>query len=299
MSSENHPANLGTSALQIGGLVVVPVVTSASGVFGTDIYLLFAILGLFVMGAWDDRSNLSVKIRLVIQLVISAVIAWVLVYQNGAGEITLSLQSFPRIFLAIPVFLVLVYLMNAANFVDGADLALTANIFPGFLMFTGLFVLGYLDSPVNILILSMCGGVLAFAILNKPPAKVYFGDAGSIPIGFLCGLASVIIFIKYGSIAGILPFSYMILDVGLTLLKRLIGGANIFSPHSEHAFHVALKGNLSVPAVAMLIGGATSINTVFAAGCFFNAGSIAIQAVFCLLALLNSLGLYLYFSKAR
>ena len=78
-----------------------------------------------------------------------------------------------------------VWLVNAVNFLDGLDWMTVAQVVP---MTLGVAVLAGLDAvpaSVGFLALVLLGAMLGFALFNKHPAKVFLGDAGSLPVG-LC-----------------------------------------------------------------------------------------------------------------
>ena len=78
--------------------------------------------------------------------------------------------------------------MNLVNFMDGLDLMTVAEIVPvtGALVLLGW--LGELPAPATIAAAALCGAMLGFAPFNRPVAKIFLGDVGSLPIGLLAGL---------------------------------------------------------------------------------------------------------------
>jgi len=96
------------------------------------------------------------------------------------------------------VFVVL-FFSNAYNFADGLD-ALAGTL--GVLLFGGLGVLSYIAGGIDVPICAaMVGAFLPFLFLNAPPAKVFMGDVGSLPIGALLGLEVVRLFTPAGRLA--------------------------------------------------------------------------------------------------
>ncbi len=149
---------------------------------------------------------------------------------------------------ALFVFVVI----NAANFMDGADGMLVAGLFPPAL---GLAVLLPEGSGLGPAALALAASLAAFLAFNRPPAKVFAGDAGSLAAGAAIGGLSL-------AHAGqgpqgavwlapllLLPF---IGDVLLTLLKRARGGRLSLSAHREHAYQVLLQAGSSHAAVSRL-----------------------------------------------
>lgn len=97
---------------------------------------------------------------------------------------------------AIAIFVVL-FFSNAYNFADGLD-GLAASL--GILLFVGLGILGvFLASELPIFVsLAAVAGLIVFLFLNAPPAKVFMGDVGSLPIGALLGFEVLDILLRTG-----------------------------------------------------------------------------------------------------
>ena len=91
----------------------------------------------------------------------------------------------------------------------------------------------------------LAAGALAFLPRNWPPARVFLGDVGSIPLGYL--LAWLLLALAYAGHAVpalILPL-YFVFDATFTLLSRLLRGASVFDAHSEHLYQRARRGGKS------------------------------------------------------
>lgn len=86
--------------------------------------------------------------------------------------------------LAIGVFLVMFY-SNAYNFSDGLD-GLAGSLWIG--LSAGLLLLAN-NLVIGSAVASILGGVVVFLFLNAPPAKVFMGDVGSLPLGAVLGFA--------------------------------------------------------------------------------------------------------------
>src|SRR5690606_17959516 len=86
---------------------------------------------------------------------------------------------------------------------------------------------------------------------NRHPAKLFLGDVGSIPIGFLMGY-TLLSLAGAGHIAAalILP-AYYIADSGLTIVLRALRKEKLTEAHSEHAYQKAVRAGRSHGEVVM------------------------------------------------
>ena len=252
-SRSNHTA----PARQLGGLAVIPALVGAVllgawleiATLPTVIWLSLAVAILFTAGLLDDSRDLTVTPKLLLQ-VAAAVVAVAGSFQYSTAFAPLSAPIASAL-----LVLVLVSAINLINFMDGIDLMVVAGIgLPSLTL--GLFgVTGVIavDFPL-LLSLALGSALLPFAIANRPPASVFLGDNGSLPIGLIAGAIGIGLAANYSVAAGSLPFAYFIVDSGLTLLQRIIARKNIFTAHSEHAYQIARRAGLSAASIAGRVG---------------------------------------------
>ena len=99
----------------------------------------------------------------------------------------------------------------------------------------------------------LAGAAVGFLWWNWSPAKVFFGDVGSVPLGFLLGwLLLTLAGHGYWAAAIILPLYYLV-DATLTLLERLARGEKIWEAHRSHYYQQAVQKGLSHAHVSRLI----------------------------------------------
>lgn len=179
----------------------------------------------------DDLNKVPAGIRLAVQII--AVLAGFLPFY-GTPII------FPNV---IPVWLdnaifILGWLwfVNLFNFMDGIDgISGVEAISIG----VGLTVFGLAD--VKVMSLFLVAVVAGFLWWNWHPAKIFLGDVGSVPLGYVLGY----LLIKnaadgYWVVSLILPLYYLC-DASFTLVKRLLRGEKIWQAHAEHAYQAAVK----------------------------------------------------------
>lgn len=193
----------------------------------------FAMAGISL---WNDLTELHPVVRLILHGVGAAGVAL------GVG-VTINVITFPGIgqvslgWLTVPItMLFLLWMTNLYNFMDGMD------GFAGGMTVLGFGFLGYVsrdgNSLIPLLAVLTVGAAGGFLLHNKPPAKIFMGDAGSIMLGFLAGSLSV-----FGMHQGlfdfwvpVLIFSPFIVDATVTLFRRLFRGEKIWQAHREHYY---------------------------------------------------------------
>jgi UDP-N-acetylmuramyl pentapeptide phosphotransferase/UDP-N-acetylglucosamine-1-phosphate transferase len=252
MAAPNHRSAHTVATPQGAGLAVtLSVLTGCGlaihfwpGVAGPNLLpILAAAAALSVLGALDDAHALPVSWRLVGQTLAAIVLAL---------SLPRGFQVLPDILpLAVERALILlgaVWFVNAINFLDGLDWMTVAMVVPMTLAVAALQALGAVPVKVGLLGLALLGAILGFAIFNKHPAKVFLGDAGSLPIGFC--LAFMLIFVAKAHLAAALLLAlYPVADATLTLLRRIVAGEAFFSPHKTHFYQRAVTQGLRVPQV--------------------------------------------------
>ena len=190
--------------------------------------ILLALVSLF-----DDIYGLSVWVRLLVHIVV-AVVGVTLFAQGGLGTIE-------WIFVAAAI----VWMTNLFNFMDGSDGLAGGMAAIGFL-FLGVAAWAGGNIAFSVMNLTIVSAALAFLLFNIYPARIFMGDSGSIPLGFLAAANSF-----YGFKDGLWPawfpllvFSPFIVDATVTLLKRLLRGERIWHAHREHYYqHLVLLGH--------------------------------------------------------
>lgn len=179
-------------------------------------------LGLFLLSLVDDVRNLSSRTRLVGHFIAALFILW------GASIHWLWL---------LPVLLFIVWTTNLYNFMDGSDGMAGGMALFGF-SFYGVAGLMHGNEAFAMMNFSVGAAALGFLYHNFHPAKVFMGDAGSIPLGFLAASFGV-----WGWQQGFWPFWFPILvfspfvaDATLTLLKRARRGEKLSQAHRSHYY---------------------------------------------------------------
>ena len=136
--------------------------------------------------------------------------------------------------------------MNLVNFMDGLDLMTAAEIVP----ITGAVVLlgwlGELPASTALAAAALFGAMLGFAPFNRPVAKIFLGDVGSLPIGLLVGWCLLQLAWHQQFAAALLLPLYYLADATVTLLRRMARGEPFWAAHRTHFYQRATDNGFSV-----------------------------------------------------
>jgi UDP-N-acetylmuramyl pentapeptide phosphotransferase/UDP-N-acetylglucosamine-1-phosphate transferase len=106
--------------------------------------------------------------------------------------------------------------------------------------------LGEFPASPTIVAAALGGAMLGFAPFNRPVAKVFLGDVGSLPIGLLLGWCLLqLAYHQYFAAALLLPLYYL-LDATATLLRRLARREPFWAPHRSHFYQRATDNGFTV-----------------------------------------------------
>jgi UDP-N-acetylmuramyl pentapeptide phosphotransferase/UDP-N-acetylglucosamine-1-phosphate transferase len=241
-----------------GGLGALPPVLLGWGFLtllpGADALQGAAILGALLLAAisWrDDRGHVPVRLRLLAQLVATVPVALLLPGPVAQGW----LPGWLDLALAVVAW---VWFTNLYNFMDGIDgitgIETTA-------LGIGLAAVAVAAGPWIAAGpgLVLAAGAAGFLAWNWHPARVFLGDVGSIPFGYLAGgLLLALAGAGHWAAALILPLYYLA-DATLTLLRRLARGEAMWRAHREHFYQRAVQGGLSHAGVALRVALADAV----------------------------------------
>lgn len=147
------------------------------------------------------------------------------------------------------------WFVNLVNFMDGLDWITVAGMVPvtAFIGFLSWFTDGPL--PTGLAALTLCGALLGFAPFNKPVAKLFLGDVGSLPIGLLVGWMLLELAGTGALAAALLLPLYHLMDATITLLKRLARGEKVWEAHRSHFYQQATTNGFTALSVSAHVFG--------------------------------------------
>ncbi len=250
---------------QGGGIAVIAATLAASG-FGIVLFaapftapLATAFAAAIVMagvGAADDVRPLAVTPRLLLQaLAVAAVIYALPNALRVAPVLPLSLER-------ALLFVGGLWFVNLVNFMDGIDWMTVVEVLPIAAALVACGGLGALAPEAVVVALALGGAMLGFAYFNRPAAKLFLGDVGSLPIGLLLGWLLVLLAGAGHLAAALLLPLYYLADATLTLLRRASRGERIWQAHRTHYYQRATDRGFTV---SEIVGRVFGVNVVLAA----------------------------------
>lgn len=200
--------------------------------------LLVGLLLLVAISWLDDQRHIHPLIRLALH-VLAAFIA-----TGSLPAHSMVLNGYLPFWLdRVLMILGWAWFMNLYNFMDGIDGITGAETIA---LATGgclLMTFDNLSLPyIETMTLLLSGVSLGFLAFNWHPAKIFLGDVGSVPLGYLLGFMLIVLATNGVMFpAFILPL-YYIADSGLTLTKRALRGEKIWQAHRQHFYQRAAAG---------------------------------------------------------
>jgi UDP-N-acetylmuramyl pentapeptide phosphotransferase/UDP-N-acetylglucosamine-1-phosphate transferase len=243
-----------------GGLAVTAVLFLAGGALAVllpaarlELCILLAGMGVLALLSWlDDLMNLSAALRFSVHiLVVAAALAMLPI------ETQIFQGLLPPLLDRIAAGLLWIWFINLYNFMDGVDgitgvetIAIGLGLFALSLLLPDLLALqGWLG-------LSAAGAAIGFLLWNWHPARIFLGDVGSVPLGFVLGwLLLETAAAGQWAAALILPLYYLA-DATLTLLRRAARGEKVWHAHREHFYQRPVLQGLPHDRIVQPIAGA-------------------------------------------
>ncbi|MFC5421762.1 glycosyl transferase [Bosea eneae] len=196
---------------------------------------------LAVVGAWDDIRPLSPALRLPLQFLCVGIVVF-----YAAPDIRLLPETLPLWAERGLALVAGAWFVNLVNFMDGIDWITLAGLVP----LSGAIALaagyGIVDPATGLLAAALLGGLLGFAPLNRPVARIFLGDVGALPLGLL-GAYLLYRLAGTGALTAalILPL-YHVMDSTITLFRRLMRGEKIWQAHRSHFYQQATDNGFKV-----------------------------------------------------
>lgn len=228
-----------------GGLAVVAVVLAAWAVTAWAVAAPLGItLGTVVAGAvllygvsWaDDLHDIPRRYRFPVHVA-------------AVGAVLIVLPESVRVFAdSVPLWaergivgLAWLWFLNLYNFMDGID-GITgvqsASLGAGVIVSAGLAGAGTL-LPLSVMGAAVLGAAVGFLAYNWQPARLFLGDVGAVPLGYLLGFALFVLAAEGAVAAALILPAYYLADASLTLVRRVAAGQRPWA-HRDHYYQRAV-----------------------------------------------------------
>ncbi len=222
----------------LGGVAVFAGISAA--VATTTPRLLIPLAIALALGLFDDRLDIRPRLRILGEIVIALTGGALVPAGSGPSGVVITA-------------VLILGLLNAVNLLDGLD-GLASGV-------CCVSAIGFalLSEDSRLLALALLGALLGFLIFNRPPARIYLGDAGAYLIGVaLALLAATALASSSGAATSIslwaaLPLivAVPILDTLVAIFRRLGAGNPIFSGDRSHIYDQLC--DRGIPATRVLV----------------------------------------------
>ncbi|MBO2944864.1 undecaprenyl/decaprenyl-phosphate alpha-N-acetylglucosaminyl 1-phosphate transferase [Paenibacillus sp. F411] len=246
-------------AFVIGLIAVLPFIPDSLSARDANFMKAFLIGGsmIVLIGALDDRFQLSAKVKFLAQIAAACVVVF-------GFNITVDFVNIPfqdaysslETWIAVPLTIFwIVGVTNAINLIDGLDglAAGVSGIAIGTILVMSL-LMGY--TMVAMLCLLLLGGIIGFLFFNFHPAKIFMGDAGSLFLGFSLAMLSLLGFKQIAIVSFITPLIIIgvpLSDTFFAIVRRKLQNKPIFAPDKGHLHHCLRELGFSHRQTVLLI----------------------------------------------
>ena len=220
--------------------------------------LLFPAIFLGLMGLIDDLASLNPLPRLIIQTVMAIAVSVFLIRTDTVG-ITLDGTFLDEIIMTVWI----IGICNSINFFDNLDGGAAGTVAVSTIGIA-LIALGEGQELIAALSIVTAGSTIGFLMWNKPPAKIYMGDAGALFLGVVVAVLTIRlnpgIAPKWNSIS-LLPMllAVPILDTCVAVLSRIRRGISPFTGGKDHLSHRLMRRGLSKQGAAFTLWGVQAV----------------------------------------
>ena len=197
----------------------------------TEWMLIGGVVLLMAVSWIDDRRGLSAGVRFAAQFLAAGAVM-------AALPQTLSLSGglLPVMLDRLVATVVWLWFVNLFNFMDGID-GITGGSAAAMGFGLTLILLRYGPDPLEAFRSLMIAAVMVgFLVWNWHPAKIFLGDVGSVPIGYLLGFELIRLAMNGGQLFALIVALYYLADATITLLKRARRGERVWQAHREHFY---------------------------------------------------------------
>jgi UDP-N-acetylmuramyl pentapeptide phosphotransferase/UDP-N-acetylglucosamine-1-phosphate transferase len=282
-SSHVFPTPRGGGITVVGTVLAAWLAIAAAGWVTPAVFPVTVAAGLLGVVCWiDDLNDLTPLTRLAAQAAAVAIGLFALPEIDNSAREWLGPWAY---FTALGILWM--WWVNLYNFMDGIDgiAGSEAAAIAGGLLLVSAFGSG-IDPSVVFLAAAVLGAALGFLVWNWSPAKIFLGDVGSAPLGYLTGYLLIgLAAAGRWQVAVILPL-YFLADATITLGRRLLRGERVWQAHRQHYYQQAVRGGLDHAAVVRRVVVANLLLILCGWGAENGAGAVALAPAAVVVAVL-------------
>ena len=292
IAAYDHPTARGmhTESTAVGGglplMIVVCLMWLSMWPLNSMSYWILAGTVILVTTSWiDDMKHIRPHLRFGIHLLVVG-----LVLTRLDSDTYVFLADWPIAIDRLVTAFCWLWFINLFNFMDGIDGLAGAETIAIAFGILAVSLIGAESGEIVFLSLAIIGAATGFLVFNWHPARIFLGDVGSVPLGFLLGWLLIETAIK-GQLAAafILPL-YFLGDATTTLVLRLTRGEKIWQPHRQHYYQRAALAGWPHSVVVMRISMANLVLlglALYSLAAPYTAFVLALVVVFSLFYLLS------------
>lgn len=219
-------------------------------------FVLAGILMIIILGIIDDKFMLGFKIKFLVQIFASLVVVLGGIEVNSLNIPLFNIETIELGMFSIPfTMLWIIGITNAINLIDGLD-GLSSGV--SVISLSSISFISYItgNEIISIVCLILIVSILGFMKYNFYPAKIFMGDTGSLFLGFMIGLLTVVSYKDVAVFSVLVPLFILAVPIGDTLLaiiRRLINKRPIGEADKSHLHHCLMKIGLSHRRTVLLI----------------------------------------------
>ncbi len=256
-------------AFIVAFFIVLPFIPETFSVREANFIKAFLVGGtmILLLGALDDRFDLSAKLKFLVQIATACVVVFGFDIKLEFANIPFHSYSSVESWIAIPfTILWIVGVTNAINLIDGLD-GLAAGV--SAIAIGTIAVMAFLmgNTVVALLCLLLLGSIIGFLYFNFHPAKIFMGDSGALFLGFSLALLSLLGFKQIAIVSFLTPLILIgvpLSDTLFAIVRRWVQKKPIFSPDKGHLHHCLRELGFSHRQTVLIIYGIAAFFGVLA-----------------------------------
>lgn len=219
----------------------------------------FSVSLLFLLGLIDDLASIRANLKFIIQLLVAVILVWKADVRIDSFYGLFGIEELPLWCSYIFSILVITFFVNAFNLIDGLD-SLSSSVGIYVLICFTFFFFCSQDYANGIIAISMIGSLLGFLAYNKPPARIFMGDSGTLSVGLLMAYFAIQLSNTpldaegtKNPVFAMVILVYPVIDTLRVFTKRILNRTSPFTPDRNHIHHILLDIGLSHGSATQII----------------------------------------------